>query len=59
MKRQVHIQAGYGAVEFFGTQARRIAALCEALLRWCLRASNAKTACSADAMLPSTYLGRQ
>jgi hypothetical protein len=33
MKRRVHIQTGYGAVEFYGTQARKIAALCEEILR--------------------------
>lgn len=33
MKRHVRIQTGYGSVEFYGTQARKIAALCEELLR--------------------------
>ena len=33
MKQHVHIQTGYGSVEFYGTQARKIAALCEELLR--------------------------
>ena len=33
MKRHVRIHTGYGAVEFYGTQARRIAALCEEILR--------------------------
>ena len=33
MKRSVRIQTGYGSVEFYGTQARKIAALCEELLR--------------------------
>lgn len=32
MKRHVRIQTGYGSVEFYGTQARKIAALCEELL---------------------------
>lgn len=33
MKRRVGINTGYGSVEFYGTQARRIAALCEEILR--------------------------
>jgi hypothetical protein len=33
MKRHVRIQTGYGSVEFDGTQARKVAALCEELLR--------------------------
>jgi hypothetical protein len=33
MNRRVRINTGYGAVEFHGTQARKIAALCEELLR--------------------------
>jgi len=33
MKRHVHIHTGYGAVDFRGTQARKVTALCEALLR--------------------------
>jgi hypothetical protein len=33
MKRHVRINTGYGSVEFYGTQARKIAALCEELLR--------------------------
>lgn len=33
MKRHVRIHIGYGSVEFCGTQARKIAALCEELLR--------------------------
>jgi hypothetical protein len=33
MKRRVRIYTGYGSVEFYGTQARRIAALCEEILR--------------------------
>lgn len=37
MKRHVRIQTGYGSVEFYGTQACKIAALCEELLRRRLR----------------------
>ena len=33
MKRRVWIQTGYGYVEFYGPQARKITALCEDLLR--------------------------
>jgi hypothetical protein len=33
MKRRVRINTGYGAIEFYGTQARRIAAMCEEILR--------------------------
>ena len=33
MKRRVRINTGYGSVEFYGTQARKIAALCEEMLR--------------------------
>lgn len=33
MKRRVHIQTGYGAVEFYGSQARKVTALCEELLQ--------------------------
>jgi ribosomal protein S19E (S16A) len=33
MKRRVRIHTGYGSVEFYGTQARRIAALCGEILR--------------------------
>ena len=33
MKRRVWIQTGYGWVEFYGPQARKITALCEELLQ--------------------------
>lgn len=33
MKRRVRIHTGYGSVDFYGTQARKIAALCEEMLR--------------------------
>ncbi|MFC4822110.1 hypothetical protein [Dokdonella ginsengisoli] len=33
MKRRVRIYTGYGSVEFYGTQARRIAAMCEGILQ--------------------------
>lgn len=33
MKRRVRIHTGYGSVEFYGPQARKITALCEELLR--------------------------
>lgn len=33
MKRHVYIRTGYGAVDFYGTQARKVTVLCEELLQ--------------------------
>lgn len=33
MKRRVRISTGYGSLEFYGPQARKITALCEDLLQ--------------------------